>query len=583
MSAGNRSVLVVIDSRKVRFRRTSDITVFAFLDHCGVAWQIFDRANTWEVPEGYFDRAAIIVGHDGAVSDIAQEDALGIRDAVLEGVGLISFDRDIPSWPDVLKEILPETLEYRGLDRLYFPEPCHWIATGHSSGEEVCFLEKIETRRFVLNRNDHSVAIDKNGDPVILFRHKGSVRALFFGTGNWLYAEEVYGHLRGLDGLFWRGLLQVARKPFPMRSFPPYLTARVDDCNGTHTAFQYVNCMNRFGISPNLGLFLDELGPTDWKEASRLFHRGGADFSAHAFRDDFYKKYTSWKPAGFLHDKPDLSKGGKETFFEGIGIDHLTGRDLDDERVKKNFQRIDSMFARAGITLSRILNAHYGEVGLSSLPYFTDRNVDLFCTKSMPGQLHGNQPVWRPKPYHQRSIAGRYAFVMDRIPHHPSFTMISAGGEFFGENRIKGSDILRGYLPFLEESPILQSDRVVSQTIKSLQIAFDSLTFGLIMTHEERIDVITLKEWEDIIERIVTGITGYDFLPASREYVSIVGKRLFDTRLSFANAEKDRLVCMITGVSDGPSPLTIWEEKEENLVSYREELPAINGFLRVSQ
>ncbi|MFA5645486.1 MAG: hypothetical protein WDA18_03920 [Candidatus Ratteibacteria bacterium] len=581
MSAGNRSVLVVIDSARVASRKTVDVTVCAALDHFGAAWEVFDSANRWEVPEGYFDRALIIIGHDGAGAALSKERATEIKEAVTAGVGLISFDREIFAWPEPLKDLAP-TIEDRGsICGLSFPDPCHSLAVGHRSGEEILFLEETVSLRFKKDAHSSVIATDTEEVPIILLREEEKMRTLFFGIGNALYQEEVFGHLRGLDGLFWRGLVQVARKPFPLRSIPPYLSARIDDCHGTHTAFQYVDIFNKHGISPNLGLFIDELGPTDWQGASRLFQKAGADFSAHAFRDDFYKAYSDWKPFGTLADKPDLSEGGKVTCFEGIGLDHETGRDLDDKTVQNNFKRIDEAFSRAKIRHSRIINAHYGEIGLSSLPYFLERNVTFLCNNSLPGQLYGNQKVWRPLPYQQRSTLGRHGFALDRIPHHPAFTMISASGDQLGDRVSIKSEILRDHVPFLGEAPSLQMEKAVKRGITAASIGFDSLAFGMIMTHEERIDVIALQEWEKVVSGIVEGITEYETIPTSREFISMICKRLFDTQLSFANLENSRLTCEITGVADGPSPLTVWNDGPDGPVVSREDVPEVQGFLRV--
>ena len=46
------------------------------------------------------------------------------------------------------------------------------------------------------------------------------------------------------------------------------------------------------------------LGPTDWAAVTRLYDAGGADFSMHAFRDDFYMTRPDYKPYAVLADKP---------------------------------------------------------------------------------------------------------------------------------------------------------------------------------------------------------------------------------------------------------------------------------------
>lgn len=581
MSTGNRSVLVILDSREVALRQTADHAVFAALDHVGVAWQVLDAADTWALPPGHIaERAAIVVAHDKAGAGLRPEVAAAIRDAVLAGVGLLSFDRDTAAWPEPLASLAPVVDGSETVRSVCFPEARHALTAGHEPGETVDFLGPALAARLRCRDGVTAAVTSEAGVPVVVHAGRGNGRCVFFAVGNSLYDEAVLGHTRGLDGLFWRGLAWVARKPFPMRCIPPYVSARMDDCHGTHTAFGYVDCLNRHGIAPNLGLFIDELGPTDWAAAARLFRQGGADFSMHAFRDDFYRARPNWQPAGVLADKPDLSNGGRDTRFEGLGLDHATGRDLDDETVRRNFARVDTAFARAGIRHSRVINAHFGEIGLSSVPCYLARGVDLPCNNSVVGQLYGNQPVWRPRPYALRSTNGRHGLTIDRLPQHPALTMIAFSASHLGKTHMT-SDILSGHAPFLGEAPQLRAAEAIQRGIINVRVALDSLAFGVIMTHEERIDVIPLPEWERIVDGIMHGLAGLEVIPAAREQVSVLCKRLFDTRLGYAHVDERGLVCEITGTADGPSPLTVWDEGDGQLVSHRHDIGPVNGFLRV--
>lgn len=581
MSAGNRSVLVILDSRQVALRQTADLAVFAALDHFGVAWQVCDAADSWPLPPGHIaDRAAIIIAHDRAAAGLRAEHAAAVRDAVLGGVGLLSFDRETATWPDALRALAPATAGNASVRSVCFPERLHPLAAGHQPGETLELIGVATAVRYGCQDGDTAAVSSDDGVPVVVAGRRGQGRCVFFAVGSSLYDETVLGHTRGLDGLFWRGLIWVARKPFPLRCIPPFVSARMDDCHGTHTAFGYVDCLNRHGIAPNLGLFIDELGPTDWAAAARLCRKGGADFSMHAFRDDFYRARPNWRPAGVLADKPDLSHGGRETRFEGLGMDHVTGRDLDDETVRRHNARVDAAFGKAGVRHSRIINAHFGEIGLSSVPYHLARGADLPCNNSVVGQLYGNQPVWRPRPYALRATNGRHGLTIDRMPQHPGLTMIAFSASHLGKTHMT-SDILCGHVPFLDEAPSLRATEAVDRAVTNVRVALDALAFGVIMTHEERIDVIPLPAWEDIVDRIMHRLNGLEVIPAAREQVSILCKRLFDTRLAYAHVDERGLVCEITGAADGPSPLTLWDEVDGQLVARRTDIGPVNGFLRV--
>ncbi|MBN2452270.1 MAG: hypothetical protein JXR77_17930 [Lentisphaeria bacterium] len=581
MATGNRSVLVILDSRRVAERRGADLTVCAALDHFGVAWEVLDSGDYWSIARPHVsDRAAFLLAHDGAGAGLRPEQAAWIGEAVRAGAGLLSFDRDTGNWPDGIRELAPAASGSCTLRDIGFPEHRHPVTAGHAPGETVTLPG--ETTAVCFDPDGATVpARAGNGVPALVILQRGKGRCLFFAVGNTLYDDMVLGHTRGLDGLFWRGLAWVAVKPFPMRCIPPYVSARMDDCNGTYSSFRYVRCMNRHGVRPNLGLFLDELGPTDWDAAARLHRQGGADFSMHAFRDDLYKASPKWQPFQPLADKPDLSRGGTHVRFEGLGVDHASGRDLDDATVRANFARVDAAFARAGIRHSRVLNAHFGEIGLSSLPLFLERGWDLPCNNSVAGQLYGSQPVWRPRPYGLRAVNGRYGLVIDRLPQHPAFLSVGFSASHLGRTHMT-SDVLSGHTPFLGEAAEVRMGDAIRRGVANVRVGLDSLAFGVIMTHEQRIHAIALPQWETIFDGIMAGLADLDPLPESREQISLVCRRLFGTRLSFAHAGPDGLLCEITGVADGPSPLTVWTDDGATLSARRTEIPAVNSFLRLT-
>ncbi|MGI5818536.1 MAG: hypothetical protein ACOX9R_10630 [Armatimonadota bacterium] len=582
MSAGNRSVLVILDSRLGEERRSAEQTVFAALDHFGVAWEVLDGGDYMgAIPEYVSPRALYVVAHDGAAEWLKPETARQIADAVADGAGLVSFDRRAREWPEALRALLPADLGDARAGTLRFADGADFITSGHAEGEELELDAEIAVLTLPADERWRPLVTDAEGRAVIAAGEAGEGRVVVFGTGERLYAEGVFGHVRGIDGLMWRSLVWAAAKPFPMRCVPPYVTARMDDCNGTYGAFAYVDVMNRFGISPNLGLFIDEMGPTDWAAVKRLYDSGGADFSMHAFRDDFFMARPNFKPWAVLDDKPDLSEGGTKTVFEGLSLDHETGLDLPDETVRRNFRRMDEAFERAGIRHSRVINAHYGEVGWRAVPHFLERGIDMPCNNSALGQLYGNQPVWRPRPYGIRGTTGRHGLIIDRYPAHPGLTFVSMSVSHMGSHM--GLDILSGRVPFLAESETPKLAEAAEAGIRNITIGLDSLAFGVLFTHEERINVISPEDWESVVVGIVDGLDGWDYEAANREHVGVICRRLFDSRLVRVNLIEGDLRCELVGRTDGPSPLTIWENDADAGCARRVvEVEPLDGFTVVS-
>ena len=50
MAAGNRSVLVIMDSRRVAERARCEWTIFAALDHMGVSYEVLECADYFTPP-----------------------------------------------------------------------------------------------------------------------------------------------------------------------------------------------------------------------------------------------------------------------------------------------------------------------------------------------------------------------------------------------------------------------------------------------------------------------------------------------------------------------------------------------------
>jgi len=581
MAAGNRSVLVVLDSRKGAERRSADQTVFAALDHFGVAWEVLDGGDYMGiVPSHVAPRALYVIAHDGAAEWVPPEAARQIADAVEQGAGLVSLDRRPQQWPTPLRSLLPADLGDARTGTLRFAAPPSFITAGHPQAEETELGDELAVVTVPASKPWRPLVTAGDGQAVIACATAGQGRVVIFGTGERLYAEGVYGHVRGIDGLLWRSLVWAAAKPFPMRCVPPYVTARMDDCNGAHSAFGYVDVMNRFGIKPNLGLFIDELGPTDWAAAKRLYDAGGADFSMHAFRDDFYTSRPDYKPYAVLADKPDLSAGGTQTLYEGLSLDHETGLDLSAETVERNFRRMDEAFARAGLRHSRVLNAHFGEIGWRAVPLFLQRGIDMPSNNAAAGQLYGNQPVWRPRPYGIRGASGRHGLVIDRCPQHPGVTLVNMSVAHIGRTHMM-SDILSGRVPFLGEADEPKLAEAAQAGITNIKLGVDAMGFGVLMTHEERINAISPDDWETVVTSIVRGLDDWDVEYAGREHVSVICKRLLDSRLVRANLTPQGLQVELCGQTDGPSPLTRWENEGDGCVRRVVELDRIEGFAQV--
>jgi len=241
---------------------------------------------------------------------------------------------------------------------------------------------------------------------------------------------------------------------------------------------------------------------------------------------------------------------------------------------------MDDAFARAGIRHSRVLNSHFGEIGWRAVPLFLARGVDCHCNNSVVGQLYGNQPPWRPKPYGVRGPNGRHGLILDRCPQHSGLAFIGASVSHLGRTHMV-TDILHGHTPFLGECDRSRPDLAIARGVSNLKMELDTLGYGEIMCHEERIDCIPLEDWERVVNGIVEGLKGWDWVPVEREQISIVCKRIIESSLVYADVAGSEMHCEFSGVTDGPSPLTIWENDGDTCRRRTTDVPPIEGFLAV--
>lgn len=105
--------------------------------------------------------------------------------------------------------------------------------------------------------------------------------------------------------------------------------------------------------------------------------------------------------------------------------------------------------------------------------------------------------------------------------------------------------------------------------------------YGLLFTHEERINAISLQDWETVVTSIIRGLDGWDVEYAGREHVGVISKRLLDSRLVRAELTGQGLSCELCGQTDGPSPLTIWENDGDACTRRVVDVDPIDGYAAV--
>lgn len=410
-SSGNMALLVVTDSSAREQQLVLDRTLFAALDHFGMPFQVLDLAAEPLTTEVLQNHSALVLAQSGLGHRLSEEHVAAIKEAVEKGVGLVNFDGMLSDYPAVYQRMLG------------VPSP----AAAHTASVTVaCHTHPITRacaadQKHQLLRPVAFTALDRiprgdillqteQGLPAAFAVTVGKGRVVQFTLSPEFWLPEYFGHVQGLDGVFWRSVAWVARKPFVMVAMPPLVTARIDDASGSGSrylvnkdsaaaSFRYIDALNKFRYIPNVGLFTDDIPPEDGKILKQKFDGGLAEFSAHA-----------WTNERHIYNERVLNKPGASPV------------EFSAAELQQAFAKLDRQFDTWGIKPSRTVNSHFFNPGINSLPFLKQRGETflMFAGRFGRGYSDPTAYAWNPKPY------GHPGFTCDYMPDDPEFFNVEA-------------------------------------------------------------------------------------------------------------------------------------------------------------
>jgi hypothetical protein len=329
-------------------------------------------------------------------------------------------------------------------------------------------------------------------------------RAVVGGVDPCLWDSAHFGPAAGLDDLLWRGLAWAARKPFVMLAMPPLVAARLDDVIG-ETGLWHTRALNERGLRPNLGLDLDYLFPGVEEELKSLVLSGQVQLSPHSF--------TSYR---FLpHDQTEL-----------IYMDWEKG-DYPEDVIRRNFQRVDTSFARLGNLQAKALNHHFCQIGTNAVRYLQQRGVKYLTFPFLHGETlqTAAHRYWNPGPY------GRLGYVLDWLPDRSFFVLCAfpflepdiedlAGGSYrCTVHTTSDLDFLYGCN--LRDSIFRDHAKAAEKLTRQLRIGLGSGFFGHIFTHEPLLVKMTPDDWNLILDWVLDwlGKSGYPWVASTLDEI----------------------------------------------------------------
>lgn len=472
---------VVVDSSKSADYEKMNRSVSRALGHFGVYNEKIDLSLLRISEEELEGTHLLILAQEGTGESLDEKESDTVLKAVNRGMGLLVLDGCLESYPSAfLKKI--------GLE------------TGSSAETSVL---KIQPENRVIQRiarvpvelkkpvRCYPVSDAVGWNPVLLdeeervcglYRKFGTGKIVFYLTSASLWQNEYLGFTAGLDGVFRNSIVWAAKKPYIMKEMPPFITARVDDVSfsGSPVAKYketvkkalWLDVMNRSGFIPNAGVFIDDVKKEDLEKIREKHLKGLAEFSPHAFSDP---KNINEYPIYMKHN----------------------GEEFTDDVLRNNFEKVDKRFLEWGITPSKPLNAHFGEIGLKALPYLKERRQRYLTNPIGVGKAFSDPSAqsWDIAPY------GNPMFSFGVIPEDSGFFNVSSHPGTLND-KVPDQDFLFGCTTFWEENPSADAKQAVKRGVFQIIRGLENGFFGCLTTHEQRPSHLTPAQWEEIVRGI---------------------------------------------------------------------------------
>jgi hypothetical protein len=566
-SDGNGCLGVVVDTSAPEWAMV-DETIFAALRHLGLPYQVLDLSRERLDGERLSQLRGVLLAQAHLGPRLSAADAQALHEAVWAGLGLVCFDGYLDAYASPLREVLglagPCPTLARGAVRIAHDR--HFVTATREAGETLYFSAPVDVARVdapACADPQYCLLTTADNWPALLARPFGQGRVVVWTLAPQVWTQACFGHAMGLDDLFWKGIVWAARKPFVMRAMPPFVTFVEDDASSSYNHFRYLDVFNAHGYIPHVGVYLDDL--------DKVMHDvKGQD--SQALRAKYEAGLVRVAAHGFAYDH--------EIFY-----DHMNLSAWPDEVVAENFRRYDETFKAWGIEPSRMLNAHFGEIGVNALPYLTERGIEFLDLARLYGQAwfepEATRRAWEdPAPYHN------IGFTFDTQPGAPNFFVATARVK---PHRMTGAplvavDFLWGHTIFWDEYPEGNNLAGASkQALAQMRLGLNSLFYGELMTHEQRIAVLSMGELDQALSLIDRGLAKHSYVHRSYEYIAEYARSKVNSHLAAVNVDAGgQVTCDLVGRTTLTTSVYLFTETDGIIQQSFVDVPVFDGSARVS-
>jgi hypothetical protein len=549
---------IVVDSSMQDYYASAQQSVFRALEHFGVYFQVADLAHNRISARQLQDTCLLVLAQENIGGSLDRQQTDVILKAVSQGMGMVVLDGALESFPASFLESL----------NIYAGEEKEVSALKLDTGNRITDMAEHEIPlkkplpgHTVTGQEDWSTLLsDEENNPGVVYKKWGKGKIVFFLLSAALWQKQYLGFTEGLDSVFRNSIVWAAKKPYIMKSMPPFVTARIDDISfggspicryrETLAGLKWLDILNEYGFIPNAGLFIDDIRDDDAKRFREKERMGLAEFSPHAFVDFGYREDENSCPIYMKHNGEEFTR----------------------EELKKNFEKVDLKFAKWGIGYSKTVNVHFAEIGINSLPFIRERGQKYLMTSVRVGKSYFDPRArsWELAPY------GINNFCFGYIPEDSYFFNVFSAPKR-KDYMVPDGDMLYGCTSLHEESSFTDVEKAVGKALPRIRKGLESGFFGSFATHEQRIAHVSPKDWELIIKGISEGLKNIPHILASYDYISMYAENRLLSRVSRASYDegKKELSISMSGRSLMKQQMYLFLEEGERI---REKLVDIPEF-----
>ncbi|MBS7617684.1 hypothetical protein KEJ25_03640 [Candidatus Bathyarchaeota archaeon] len=297
---------------------------------------------------------------------------------------------------------------------------------------------------------------------------------------------------------------------------------------------------------------------------------GLAEFSAHAFT---WTKQIYWKPKS--------------------PIDHSRGEEYSEDELKRFFEILDSLACKWGIKWSKVLTAHFGEVGKNALSFLIERGITYLAMPYAFGIPYGESPLeLREEKMKRLKPFGGQGGVIDRHPDNSEFFIAAPSYWNIPKSMLqllvdKGVITPQGQIyDFLWETARVKVDIELAAWYAAfgIKLCLDSLSFAVLVTHEQNISVLNSQEWDNLLTRVDKLTSKYEKIYKSWSYIAEYAQNLCNSKLTYVdyNVDTGEIQCQLKGKSSMPLYLHVFKDRYYWIERGFKEVPTYEGEITIN-